>query len=164
MGTISEGPVFLMVLAIITNFLVLLFSCEIRTLFFESDLYLKWIVGYFALFFIVFLGNYQGHHTMKYLALISIFYYAWFIALMKVHPNVFFLVMAILAVGFMTDLYIEHHSEHAEENHLKMYKDIHKFANYLAFSITVVGFAHYYATTDKKNMSDILFNTACSKQ
>lgn len=162
MGTVSKGPVFLLVLALMTNFLIMLFSCDIRNLF-KVNIYLKWIIGYAVLFFVVFLGNYEGHYTIKYVAGISVFYYVWFIALMKVHPNIFFIVMLILSAGFMTDLYIEHHHKHIGEKKLAMYKDVHTWANYIAIFITALGFAHYYNTTDKKNISDLIFNTSCTE-
>ena len=162
MGTISKGPVFLFVLTLIANFLFYLFSCDLRRLF-NYNIHIKWIVGYFVLFFVVFLGNYQGNKTMKYLAFISIFYYIWIIALMKVHPYIFFLVMTILSIGFMTDLYVEHHSNNPENHHLKRYEKIHEISNYLALFITLVAFIYYYIHSDKSNINDILFNTKCEK-
>ena len=163
MGTLSKGPVFLFVLTLVANFLFYLFSCDLRRLF-DYNIHIKWVLGYFVLFFVIFLGNYQEHKSMTYLAIISIFYYVWIIALMKVYPVVFFVVMSILSIGFLTDLYVEHHSKHLDEGHLKKYENVHDIANYVAFAITVVGFFFYLRTTNKTTVSDILFNTSCANE
>ena len=167
MGTLAKGPVFLFVLVIITNFLINLFSCDFRNLF-KINIYMKWIVGYFVMYFVVFLGNYEGHKPILTLALYSLGYFVWFIALSKLEPVFFFIILSILAIGFMTDLYIEHHSQHPDEKHLNKYKDAHTLAIYIALVLTIVGFIynfyenHYIVPENKKDIYSFLFNTQCS--
>ena len=142
---IHLGSIFLLFIALSSNFLASLFPCEVVDIFTKSHI-AKHILAYMTLLFALILNNYKGSQPIVELIGISIILYIFFMIITKMEAVYFFILIFLLCIIYILGI-------------IKKDKlDITKWIIFsIAIAVTIVGFLRYLYKTKQRLGTDFHF-------
>lgn len=143
------SSLFILFVLIGGNYISPLFPCRLQN-FLDTNMPAKHALGFFTLLLFVELTNAAGDDDgvgWKTVVMRSMLLYVWFVFTTTMEPNVFFVLVGLLAMLYVLRLYINKMDQKAVPEDIKMVAKLRKIESwlyYLCILVTVFGVIAYY--------------------